>query len=119
LSVMWAMVYILHEDRYLNEVLESLLEIGIRGASIIDTVGMLHFMSQEIPLFAGFRSLLKGSKPYNKMILSIIRERKLLEEALDAVNRTVGGIEQGDRGILFSFRLEDFIGPESTDGSPR
>jgi len=115
---MWAMVYILNEDRYLNEVLESLLEIGIRGASILDTVGMLHFMSQEIPLFAGFRSLLKGSKPYNKMILSVIRDRKLLEDALDAVNRTVGGIEQGDRGILFSFRLDHVIAPGLPPASP-
>jgi len=115
---MWAMVYILHEDRYLTEVLESLLEIGIRGASILDTVGMLHFMSQEIPLFAGFRSLLKGSKPYNKMILSVIRDRSRLEEALEAVNRTVGGIENGERGILFSIKLEDVIGPGLPPVSP-
>jgi hypothetical protein len=112
------MIYILHEDRYLTEVLESLLEIGIRGASILDSVGMLHFMSQEVPLFAGFRSLLKGSKPFNKMILSVIQDRERLEVALETVNRTVGGIENGERGILFSIKLDDVIGPGGPSSSP-
>ena len=79
---MWLLVYILNEDRYLTEVLEELLEVGVTGASILDSVGMLHFLSQEIPIFAGFRSILKGSQPYNKIILSVIRDQELLEEAL-------------------------------------
>ncbi len=111
---MWLMVYILHEDKYLTEVLEELLEIGISGASILDSVGMLHFMSQEIPIFAGFRSLLKGTQPYNKVILSVIKDKATLEQALGTVDRTVGGISKGKRGVLFSLKLEHFLGPETT-----
>lgn len=110
---MWLMVYILNEDKYLTEVLEELLEIGISGASILDSVGMLHFMSQEIPIFAGFRSLLKGTQPYNKVILSVIRNKATLDQALATVDRTVGGISKGKRGILFSLKLEHFLGPET------
>ena len=102
---MWLMVYILNEDKYLTEVLEELLEIGISGASILDSVGMLHFMSQEIPIFAGFRSLLKGTQPYNKVILSVIKDKTTLEQALATVDRTVGGLSKGKRGILFSLKL--------------
>lgn len=108
---MWLLVYILHEDRYLTEVLEELLEIGVTGASILDSVGMLHFLSQEIPIFAGFRSILKGSKPYNKILLSVIGDKELLEEALATIDRTVGGIAEGNRGILFTVPLEHFVGP--------
>lgn len=108
---MWLLVYILHEDRYLTEVLEELLEIGVTGASILDSVGMLHFLSQEIPIFAGFRSILKGSKPYNKILLSVIQDKELLEEALATIDRTVGGIAEGNRGILFTVPLEHFVGP--------
>jgi len=108
---MWLLVYILNEDRYLTEVLEELLEIGITGASILDSVGMLHFLSQEIPIFAGFRSILKGTKPYNKVILSVIKEEPLLEQALATIDRTVGGIVNGNRGILFSLPVEHLIAP--------
>jgi hypothetical protein len=108
---MWLLVYILNGDRYLTEVLEELLEIGVSGASILDSVGMLHFLSQEIPIFAGFRSILKGTKPYNKIIISVIRDEQLLEQALETIDRTVGGIASGKRGILFSLPLEHLIGP--------
>ncbi len=114
---MWLLVYILHEDRYLTEVLEELLEIGVSGASILDSVGMLHFLSEEIPIFAGFRSLLKGTKPYNKIILSVIKERETLEQALKTIDRTVGGIAKGKRGVLFSMKLEHFFGPEPSSSS--
>ena len=114
---MWLLVYILNEDRYLTEVLEELLEIGVTGASILDSVGMLHFLSQEIPIFAGFRSILKGTKPNNKVILSVIKEKPLLEQALETIDRTVGGIENGNRGILFSVPVEHLIAPGTEPGS--
>ena len=111
---MWLLVYILNEDRYLTEVLEELLEIGVAGATILDSVGMLHFLSQEIPIFAGFRSILKGSKPYNKIILSVIKDKQLLEKALATIDETVGGIAKGNRGILFSVPVDHFFGPGRT-----
>ena len=108
---MWLLVYILNEDKYLTEVLEELLEIGVTGASILDSVGMLHFLSQEIPIFAGFRSILKGTKPYNKIIISVMQDEQLLEKALATIDQTVGGIANGNRGILFSLPLEHLISP--------
>jgi nitrogen regulatory protein P-II 1 len=111
---MWLVVYILNEDRYLTEVLEELLEIGVEGATILDSVGMLHFLSQEIPIFAGFRSILKGSKPFNKIILSVVRDVQLLERALATIDRTVGGIANGNRGVLFSVPVDHFFGPGRT-----
>lgn len=108
---MWLLVYILNEDKYLTEVLEELLEIGVTGASILDSVGMLHFLSQEIPIFAGFRSILKGTKPYNKIIMSVMKDEQLLEKALATIDQTVGGIANGKRGILFSLPLEHLISP--------
>jgi len=111
---MWLLVYILHEDRYLTEVLEELLEIGVAGATILDAVGMLHFLSQEIPIFAGFRTILKGSKPNNKIILSVIKDSELLEKALATIDETVGGIEKGNRGVLFSVPVDHFFGPGRT-----
>ncbi len=111
---MWLLIYILNGDRYLTEVLEELLEIGVTGASILDSVGMLHFLSQEIPIFAGFRSILKGTKPYNKIIFSVIRDEQLLEQALATIDETVGGIANGKRGILFSLPVDHFFGPGRT-----
>ena len=112
---MWLLVYILNEDRFLDEILEEFLEEGILGATILDSMGMLHYLSQEVPIFAGFRSIMQGSKPTNKIMLSMIRERAQVDEALDSIDRIVGGIDKGDRGILFTLKIDDYRGPDRSD----
>jgi hypothetical protein len=55
---------------------------------------------------------LKGTKPYNKIIISLIRDEQLLEQALATIDRTVGGIANGKRGVVFSLPVDHLIGPE-------
>jgi len=114
---MWLLVYILHEDRFLTEVLEELIETGVSGATILDSVGMFHYLTQEIPIFAGFRSLLEGTNPQNKMLLSVIKEKKLLKQSIEAIDHAVGGIAKGERGVLFTIKIDHFLGPEISDSS--
>ncbi len=114
---MWLLFYVLHEDRFLTEVLEELVEIGVSGGTILDSVGMFHYLTQEIPIFAGFRSLLEGTNPQNKMLLSVIKEKKLLNQAIEAIDHAVGGIAKGERGILFTLKIDHFLGPEQIEPS--
>lgn len=108
---MWLLVYILNEDKYLDELLEEFIEVGISRATILDGMGMLHFLSEEVPIFAGFRSLIQGTKPFNKILLSVIREKDLLNTALETIDRVVGGIGRGERGLAFTLKIQDFLGP--------
>ena len=112
---MWLLVYFLNEDHFLEEILEEFLETGIPGATILDGTGMLHYLSEEVPIFAGFRSIISGTKPTNKILLSVIRDREMLEAALASIDRVVGGIEKGDRGVALTLRIEDFRGPTARD----
>lgn len=113
---MWLLVYIMHEDKFLDEILEEFIEKGIGRATILDGMGMLHFLSEEVPIFAGFRSLIQGTKPTNKIILSVIKEQEILDTALEAIDRVVGGIGQGDRGVAFTLRIDDYLGPAGDSG---
>ena len=113
---MWLLVYIMNEDRFLDELLEAFIEAGIGGATILDGMGMLRFLSEEVPIFAGFRSLIEGTKPTNKIILSVIKDRALLDRALETIDQVVGGIRKGGRGIAFTLEIGDFLGPA---GDPR
>ena len=68
------LVLILNKEEHLEEILELFVELGVSGATIIDSVGMGRILSHDIPIFAGFRSLMRGSRPYNKTIFSIVPE---------------------------------------------
>lgn len=67
-------IVFLNKIEYLEELLSAFLEIGVSGATIVDSVGMGHIISQNIPIFAGLRDTFAGSSPVQKLILAIVEE---------------------------------------------
>lgn len=98
---------ILNKEEFLDEVLEAFLELGLKGATIIDSVGMGRILAYEIPIFAGLRSLLPGNRPFNKTILTLVEEEKV-EDVVAAVEQIVGPLEKPGTGIAFSVPV-DFV----------
>ena len=70
------LVLILNKVEKLEEVLEGFLEVDVTGATIIDSIGMGHILSEEVPIFAGLRFMFAGAKPHNKMVFSVITDDK-------------------------------------------
>ncbi len=105
------MVFVLNQNEKLEEILEAFLEIGIKGATIFDSVGMGKIISEEIPVFAGLREVFAGANPSNKTIISII-EDSLVEPSANLINKIMGGLETGrGKGILFYIDVDKYIGP--------
>ncbi|HOX18964.1 MAG TPA: hypothetical protein PKW82_10945, partial [Spirochaetales bacterium] len=67
-------VFVLNRTELLERVLEAYVEAGVAGATILDSEGMGRYLAYEVPLFADFKSLMKGSGPENKTILSVVRD---------------------------------------------
>ena len=99
------LVLILNKVEKLEEVLEGYLEVGISGATIIDSVGMGHVLSEEVPIFAGLRFMFAGSKPHNKIILSVIQDEKE-EEAIRLLGNILGDLGKPGTGIVFSLPVD-------------
>ena len=84
-------VIFLNKIELLEDLLTAFLEIGVSGATIVDSVGMGHIISQNIPIFAGLRDAFAGSSPLNKLILVITEEEMLkpIEQVLEEVCATM------------------------------
>jgi len=67
-------VIFLNKIEYLEDLLSAFLEIGVSGATILDSVGMGHIISQHIPIFAGLKDAFAGSSPIQKIILAIVED---------------------------------------------
>ena len=108
-------VLVLNKEELLENLLEGFIEIGISGATIIDSIGMGHILSTEVPIFAGLRFMFAGHRPYNKTILSVIKNEKV-EELKKLSEKTLGPMGKGGSGILFFIDLSDVVGlkPEIT-----
>jgi len=100
------LVFILNNEEYLEEVMAAYVESGVTGATIVDSEGMGRFLTYEIPLFAGFKEFMKGNKPYNKTILSVIRDDETLNSVKELVDEIVGGLDNPGTGIMFSLPID-------------
>lgn len=104
------LVCIIEKEERLEDVLEALLEEGITGASILDARGMFEYMADEIPLFAGFRGLIQGNNPTNKIILSLVPNQATLELAMNTIESVYGDFSLPNSGIMFSLNIGDTRG---------
>jgi nitrogen regulatory protein P-II 1 len=104
------LVFILNDEEYLEEVLQAYAEAGVTGGTIIDSEGMGRFLTYEVPLFAGFKEFMKGNKPYNKMIISVIRNEATIERVKALVDEIVGELENPGTGIMFTLPVDWAVG---------
>jgi len=99
------LILILNKVEKLEEVLEGFLEAGVTGATLIDSVGMGHILSEEVPIFAGLRFMFAGAKPHNKTIISVIKDEKE-EEILHLLKNILGDLYEPGTGIVFTIPLD-------------
>lgn len=103
------LVLILNRVDKLEEVLEGFVEIGITGATIIDSIGMGHVLSEEVPIFLGLRFMFAGAKPHNKTIISVIKDEKE-KPAIKMLSKILGSLNQPGTGIVFTLPIESVKG---------
>lgn len=100
------LVFILNKEEFLEDVLEAYVEAGVAGATLLDSEGMGRFLAYEVPLFAGFKEFMKGNKPYNKTIISVIRNEAIIDRLKGLVDEVVGGLDNPGTGIMFTLPVD-------------
>jgi nitrogen regulatory protein PII len=104
------LIFILNNEEYLEEVMEAYIEAGITGATILDSEGMGRFLTYEVPLFASFKDFMKGNKPYNKTIISVVRNEESIAKAKALIDGIVGSLEKAGTGIMFTVPVDWAVG---------
>ncbi len=100
------LVYICNRPEKLDEILEGFLEVGITGATIVDSVGMGRILSAEVPIFAGFRSMFRGASTVNRTIFSVVDGRERVAEAISIIEDAVGPLDEPGNGIAFTVPVD-------------
>ena len=99
---------VLNSSDKLEEVLEGLIEVGVTGATVVDSVGMGRII-EGVPLFAGMRNLFRSAKPHNNIIFSVIRSSQAAE-TMDVLNKILGCSTGRGAGIAFLLPIDSVIG---------
>lgn len=110
------LVAVINEPEKLDEILAGYLELGITGATVIGSEGMGHLLSHDIPIFAGLQTLISGSRPQNRTILSVVPEDRVAP-ALALLQDVCGNLSDPATGIAFVVPVSRVVGlaPELGD----
>ncbi len=98
-------VIILNKMDLLEDLLSAFLEIGISGATVIDSTGMGRILTTEIPIFAGLMDAFAGCCPQNKTIITVIRDEQLTDVEI-VLEEVCGSFEEKGTGIYFTIPLD-------------
>ncbi len=100
------LIFVLNKEELLDDVMAAFIEADVPGATIIDSEGMGHFLTYEVPLFADFKDFMKGNKPYNKTIISVIKNEETIPVVVKLLNQVCGDLSKPGTGILFTIPVD-------------
>ncbi|HEX9746005.1 MAG TPA: hypothetical protein VGB30_11330 [bacterium] len=109
---MYLLVIILDNYTHLQEVLTRFRDAGVMGATVIQSAGMgkTSLYSSDAPLIATMSRMFERNAVNNHTVLSVIKTRETLQQAMDAVVEVVGDMSVPDKGIMFSLQIENVVG---------
>ncbi|MCG6957880.1 MAG: P-II family nitrogen regulator [Gemmatimonadetes bacterium] len=103
------LVAVINDPEKLDEVLSGFVELGVTGATIINSEGMGRVLSHDIPIFAGLQTLISRSRPQNRMLFSVLPEDHV-EPVLELLQDVCGNLESPATGIAFVLPVEHVVG---------
>ena len=111
---MYALFIVLNQVDYLEEILERFMEIGVKGATVLDSQGMggaiVHSSSKSVPLFGSLRTIMQGAHPYNKTIFTVLESEELVEKTAAAVQNVLEDVSPLGIGFMFSVPIGKVYG---------
>lgn len=109
----YLLVVVINKTDKLNKILERFLEVDVRGATVIDSIGMGRTLEPEVSTFSTILEIFNvgsGRYPENKTIFTVIKEEKTLRDAQRIVKEELNDFKEPGTGIMFVLPVLDFIG---------
>ena len=86
-----ALFIVLNKVESLNEILSGFVEVGVRGATVLDSQGMAN--------------LIVSGLPYNKTIFTVLENEDMVEQAVAVVQNVIGDVPKPGVGFMFSLPI--------------
>jgi nitrogen regulatory protein P-II 1 len=100
---------VINHEELVDDILAGFIELGITGATVVESKGMGRVLSREVPIFAGLRTLAAASRPANRTIFCLADDEKI-ESAIGLIQEICGSLDAPGAGILFTVPVGRVIG---------
>ncbi len=96
---------ILNKEEYIDDLLSVMMELEITGATILDGVGIERILANDVPIFAGLIRSLGGSRPYNKNIIALFKDKKTLSKLIGVLEEIGIDFKEPGMGEIFALSV--------------
>ena len=104
---------VLNKEEYLEDILSILVELGVSGATIMDSEGLGRFLADHVPIFAGLRQLMGERKTPSKTIFALVDGKGFVGKLQKLLKEEDIDFTRPGTGIIFSVPVNDVIKPTS------
>lgn len=109
MSTIQVLFVVLNEMDYLNEILDGFVDVGVSGATILESQGMANIIvnsnKQHIFLYGQLKALMQDALPYNKTIFTVLENQELVDKAVAVVQNVIGDVPKPGVGFMFSLPI--------------
>ena len=95
------LICIVKNNHQVEEILTGFLELGLRGATVVDGRGMEQILSTQVPIFRGLRSMLPGGSAGTHVILSVV-QHGLVSDAMRLAEEICGDLDKAGAGFVLT-----------------
>ena len=106
---MQLLLAVINDPERLDDILAGFVELGIRGATVLDSEGMGRLLSHDIPIFAGLQTLVSRSRPQNRTIFSVVSEDQV-DPAIALLQEVCGNLDNPATGIVMTLPIGRVVG---------
>lgn len=106
---MQLLIAVINHVEQVDDILAGFVELGITGATVVNSEGMGHVLTQDVPIFAGLRALTARSRPSNQTLFSVIDDAKV-DAAVSLIQEVCGSLETPGAGIVFTIAVDRVVG---------
>jgi len=115
---MCLLVNVLEQPEHLVAILEGFAKIGIKGSTVMNSTGMGRVLMKagaDGPAMEEINKMIANGESSNKTIFTVIKEKEILDKAIDIVKSFCGDLCEPRKGKLFAVSLAFVDGlPEET-----
>jgi nitrogen regulatory protein P-II 1 len=106
---MQLLLAVINHAELVDDVLAGFVELGITGATVLESRGMGRVLSRDVPIFAGVPELREESRPENRTVLCVVSDEKA-DSAIIMIQAVIGSLEQPGAGIACLLPLTRVVG---------
>lgn len=103
------LIIVLNKEEYLEKVLSLLVELEVKGATILDSEGLGRFLAYRVPIFAGLQEMFGQTKVTSKTILAVVKDKDFMDNFKRLTKKEDIDFTQSDTGIIVTVPVKDAI----------